>query len=308
MNSRIIISYYRLKCMQLNLTISNQKQRTISKQFTFEGQSLFSTETISMEILPASVNSGIYLNINGKIIPAVADYLNSTELHTTSLAKDGESVLMIEHLSAAIYGLGIDNLEIRIRGNIVPAQDGSAGPFAEALTSTGIVEQEEYRKVVEVTEPIHFKQPEFEGRNAVLKPLKNSFKLTVNATFPDPIGTHIVTFKDGDSFIDDVSWARTFLRSPLDLNDLRKWNDIRTVYKALPEDPRESPIITFTENEFLTPLKREDEPAVHKLLDTLGDLVLVGYRIHGDLNINIPGHKFTHQIAKEIRRIITFPN
>jgi len=290
--------------MQLNLTTSNQKQKTISKQFTFEGQSLFSTETVSMEILPASINSGIYFNINGKIIPAVADYLNSTQLHTTSLAKDGESVMMVEHLLAAVYGLGIDNLEIRMSGNVLPAQDGSAKPFAKALINAGIVEQEEYRKVVEVIEPIHFTQPEFKGRNAVLKSLKNSFKLTVNAPFPNPIGTHIVSFKDGDSFIDDVSWARTFLRSPLDLNDLEKWNGIRTVYKALPEDPRESPIITFTEKEFLTPLKREDEPAVHKLLDTLGDLVLVGYRIHGDLNINMPGHKFTHQIAKEIREII----
>jgi hypothetical protein len=84
-------------------------------------------------------------------------------------------------------------------------------------------------------------------------------------------------------------------------NDLSKWNGIRTVYKALPEDPKDSPIITFTKDKFLTPLKAENEPATHKLVDTLGDLALVGYRIYGDMEIYVPGHKFTHKIAKEIR-------
>ena len=283
---------------------SKQKQQTIKKKIVFHGQSLFSTENISMELLPADEDFGIRFNINGEIIPATSDYLNTVELHTTSLSNGKESVMMVEHLLAAIYGLGIDNIEIIMTQSIVPAQDGSSQPYAIALNDAGIIEQSKYRNVINTQDIIKFQQPEFDGRKAYLKPLDDSFRLTVIAPFEKPIGTYKVEFQDGDNFTKDISWARTFLRSPLDLNDLSKWNEIRTVYKALPDDPKDSPIITFTKDKFLTPLKAENEPATHKLLDTLGDLALVGYRIYGHLEIYVPGHKFTHQIAKEIRESI----
>jgi len=281
---------------------SNKKQKTIKKKTIFNGQSLFSPKYISMELLPADEDYGIKFNINREIIPATSDYLNTVELHTTSLSNGKETVIMVEHLLAAIYGLGIDNIEIKMNQSIVPAQDGSSLPYATALENAGIVEQNKYRNVIMVDEVIEFEQPEFEGRKAYLKPLNNSFRLTVTAPFEEPIGTYTVQFKEGDDFTKNISWARTFLRSPLDLNDLSKWNGIRTVYKALPENPKDSPIITFTKDKFLTPLKKRNEPATHKLLDTLGDLALVGYRIYGDLEIYVPGHKFTHYIAKEIRK------
>ena len=283
---------------------SKQKQKTIKKKIVFHGQSLFSTKDISMELLPADEDHGITFNVNGETIPATSDYLNTVELHTTSLSNGKESVIMVEHLLAAIYGLGIDNIEIRMNQSIVPTQDGSSQSYAIALNEAGTIEQNKYRNVITTQDTMEFEQPEFEGRKAYLKPLDNTFRLTVIAPFDKPIGTHKVQFKDGDDFTKDISWARTFLRSPLDLNDLSKWNGIRSVYKALPDNPKDSPIITFTKDEFLTPLKKGNEPATHKLLDTLGDLCLVGYRIYGDLEIYVPGHKFTHQIAKEIREYI----
>ncbi|MFA5633830.1 MAG: UDP-3-O-acyl-N-acetylglucosamine deacetylase [Candidatus Dojkabacteria bacterium] len=290
--------------MKIELLQDTKKQRTISTSVVFEGQSLFSTDTISMTLHPSEENTGIFFNINGNKIPCNSDYLNSTELHTTSLIKDGTTVLMIEHLMAAVYGLGIDNLEIKMSCNVVPAQDASSESFANTLIKAGIVEQDAFRTVINVLEPLHFEQPEFTGRKAQLNPSKDGFILKVTAPFPKPIGTHTVTFSEDDDFKKKVSWARTFLRSSLDLKDLTKWDGIRTVYRALPEDPKESPIITFTDKKFLTPLKKDNEPATHKLLDTLGDLTLVGYRIRGMLDINMPGHKFTHQIAREIRSMI----
>ena len=257
-----------------------------------------------MELLPADEDHGITFNVNGEIIPATSEYLNTVELHTTSLSNGKESVIMVEHLLAAIYGLGIDNIEIKMDQSVVPAQDGSSQPYAIAINDAGIVEQNKNRMVITVDNAMKFEQSEFDGRKAYLKPLENTFSLTVTAPFEKPIGTYKVQFKEGDDFTNDISWARTFLRSPLGLNDLSKWNGIRTVYKALPENPKDSPIITFTKDKFLTPLKQKNEPAVHKLLDTLGDLSLVGYRIYGNLEIYVPGHKFTHQIAKEIREHI----
>ena len=82
---------------------SKQKQKTIKKKIVFRGQSLFSTENISMELLPADEDFGIRFNINEEIIPATSDYLNTVELHTTSLSNGKVSVMMVEHLLAAIY-------------------------------------------------------------------------------------------------------------------------------------------------------------------------------------------------------------
>lgn len=287
--------------MKLSLKKTVILQKTITDKLTFKGYSLFSSPQISMQLLPAKINTGIIFNVNGTKIPALVDFLNPIELHTTSLMKGKTKVVMIEHLLSAIYGLGIDNLEIKLDQEVIPAQDGSAQPFVQAIKKVGIKEQNGYRTVIDVKQKGNFSQSEFKGRKATLSPNSNGLVIELTAPFPAPINTYTVKYSEGDDFEKNISWARTFLRSPLDLNNQTKWEDIRTVYRALPKNPTKSPIITFTENEFLTPLKAENEPAVHKMLDTIGDLTLVGYRINGYLKINVPGHKFTHKIAKEIR-------
>lgn len=295
--------------MKLSLIVSTSRQRTISKRLLFEGKSLFSTEKVMMELLPAEVDCGIIFDVNGTEIPALSDFLKTTELHTTTLSKDGVEVLMIEHLMAAIYGLGIDNLQINLKTSVIPAKDASSEAFAHAFTQAGIIEQGSFRKVIKIEETLLFEQPEFEGRKATLNPNNTGLKIRLTAPFPEPIGTYTVEYSEElDNFTKTVAWARTFLRSSLDLEDLTKWNGIRSVYKALPEDPRQSPVITFTDSDFLTPLKQRNEPATHKLLDTIGDLALVGYRIQGSFNIDVPGHKFTHFIAKGLRRLLSIAN
>ena len=257
---------------------------------------------------PATGDSGIVFIYKDVSIPAISEYVKLMDVHTTALTKDGVDILTIEHFMAAIWGLGIDNLKITLSDNIVPAQDGSAEAFTKALIKAGIVEQTKYRKVIKVIEPFTILQPEFENRFAKFE---TSDKLTIegSAPFPSPIGEHTICFEDNpESFAKDISFARTFLRSPVDLKDLTKWNGIRSVFKALPEDPRKSPIITFTGSEFLTKLKRDDEPARHKMLDFIGDMALIGYRIHAKITINEPGHKFTHLIAQEIRNALNLNN
>ena len=288
--------------MKLNIQQTGEKQRTINQKFDFKGFSLFSGEDVSMTCEPSKEDTGIVFCYKDVCIPAIAENVKLMDVHTTALTKDGVDILTIEHLMAAIWGLGIDNIKITLSNNVVPAQDGYARAFVKVLLENGVVEQEKTRKIVIFEEMAILTQPEFENRFAKFEP-NDSLVIESSAPFANPIGEHTVSYTDDlKSFSDDVSWARTFLRSQIDLNDLTKWNGIRSVFKALPEDPKKSPIITFTENEFLTPLKKDDEPARHKLLDLIGDLALVGYRIHAKLTINEPGHKFTHLIAQEIRK------
>ncbi len=290
--------------MKLKLIESRERQRTISNKFTFKGFSLFSGENIKMTCEPAIEDSGIEFCHKDVCIPAIADFVKLMDVHTTALTKEGVDILTIEHLMAAIWGLGIDNLKITLSDSVVPAQDGSAEEFTKALLKAGIIEQTKFRKIIEIVEPFTILQPEFENRFAKFEKA-DKLKIEASAPFPAPIGEHSISFEENpESFAKDISFARTFLRSPIDLNDLTKWNGIRSVFKALPEDPRKSPVVTFTANEFLTPLKKDDEPARHKTLDLIGDLALIGYRIRAKITINEPGHKFTHLIADEIRKAL----
>lgn len=290
--------------MKLKIQQSEEKQKTVGRKFDFKGFSLFSGEDVSMTCEPGVEDSGIVFCYKDVCIPALSENVKLMDVHTTALTKDGVDILTIEHLMAAIWGLGIDNIKIRLSDGVVPAQDGSAESFVKALLEAGIVQQEKMREVITFEENAVVTQPEFVNRFAKFEP-HDSLIIESTAPFAMPIGEHTVSFVDDQKlFIDEVCWARTFLRSPIDLNDLTKWNGIRSVFKALPEDPKKSPVVTFTEKEFLTPLKRDDEPARHKLLDLIGDLGLIGYRIHAKLTINEPGHKFTHLIAQEIRNSI----
>lgn len=290
--------------MRLKLKQTKEKQRTIKTPFAFKGFSLFSGQDIEMTCEPSKKDSGIVFSYKGQDIPAVAENVKPMDVHTTALTKNGVDVVTIEHLMAAIWGLGIDNLKIVLGDSVIPAQDGSAEAFTKELQKSGVVEQTKKRRVVEVEENFTILQPEFENRFAKFEP-SSSLEIESSAPFPTPIGEHTVTF-DGnpETFVSEISWARTFLRSPIDLENLTKWDGIRSVFKALPKDPRKSPIITFTEKEFLTKLKKNDEPARHKMLDLIGDLALIGYRINAKLTINEPGHKFTHLIATEIRNAL----
>ncbi|MBU1256262.1 UDP-3-O-acyl-N-acetylglucosamine deacetylase [Patescibacteria group bacterium] len=292
---------YTYRTMKLKLIESREKQRTVKKKFNFRGFSFFSGENVSMICEPSKENTGIVFYCKGVRIPAIAENIKLVDVHTTALTKRGVDILAIEHLMAAIWGLGIDNLIIRLSSNVVPAQSGSAEEFTKALLKAEIVEQEETRQVVVFDESTTITQPEFKSRFAKFEPF-DKFDIKCFVPFLSPIGEHTVFFNgSAKSFVRDVCWARTFLRSPIDINDLTKWNGIRSVFKVLPEDPKKSPIITFTERGFLTPLKKEDEPARHKLLDLIGDLALVGYRLRVKLTVNEPGHKFTHLVAKKIR-------
>jgi UDP-3-O-[3-hydroxymyristoyl] N-acetylglucosamine deacetylase/3-hydroxyacyl-[acyl-carrier-protein] dehydratase len=285
------------------LKTGKNKQKTIKQKISFRGLSLITDKSCQMTLHPAKKNSGIKFYFKEKYLPALAENIASTNEHTTILSNENYKIIMVEHLMAAIWGMGVDNLIIELNSNFVPARDASSQAYVELLEKAKIIEQNKKRKIIEIKEEIVFKQPQFKNRFAKFKPGNTELIIKSTAPWPDPIGKHTINYKSNPSkFEEEISWARTFLRSPLDLNNLSKWENIRKRYKALPKDPKNSPIITFDNNGFLTPLKEKNEPARHKVLDLIGDLALVGYRIYGKCIINEPGHSFTHKIAKEIRK------
>ena len=109
------------------------KQKTIAKSFTLSGTGLHSGQPVSLIFSPAPADHGIIFIKEGKKIPATIASVKNTKRGTSLFG-----IATTEHLLAAIYGLEIDNLKIEIKGDELPALDGSALPYIEAFEATGL--------------------------------------------------------------------------------------------------------------------------------------------------------------------------
>jgi len=135
------------------------KQRTLKNSIGCSGVGLHSGAKVTMVLHPAEANSGIVfrrtdINGNGAIIPAHWAAVNDTRLNTCIADSQGIGVRTIEHLMAALSGMGIDNALIDISGPEVPVMDGSAAPFLFLIECAGVVEQASPRRALKVLKPV----------------------------------------------------------------------------------------------------------------------------------------------------------
>jgi UDP-3-O-[3-hydroxymyristoyl] N-acetylglucosamine deacetylase len=281
-------------------------QTTISKKVRFTGHSPYIPKELIIELLPSKADSGIVFEVDGVIIPALIEYAkNDDSVHTTSLVKDGKEIKTVEHLLSAIWGMGIDNLLIKVdETGHLPFLDASAQGFAQLIQKVGTKKQTSLRKYVKVLERMEFIEDPKDERKAVFVP-SDSLDIESTTAFEEPVGRKTVKFHYSESsYQDEISWARTFLRSPLD-DEGKVWDFVKKLFPHIPIDPEESPIIVYNKEKFITPLRAADEPARHKVLDFIGDIALLGNRVIADINLNLPGHKFTRQIVRDIKPQIT---
>ena len=134
------------------------KQRTLRNVIKATGVGLHTGEKVLLTLRPAAVNTGIIfrrVDLDPVVeIPAKADFVGDTMLSTT-LIKEGVRVSTIEHLLAAMAGLGIDNAYIDLTSSEVPIMDGSASPFVFLIQSAGIEEQKAAKRFIRIKKPHH---------------------------------------------------------------------------------------------------------------------------------------------------------
>src|SRR5690242_2760103 len=120
---------------------SSFNQRTLREAVSCQGVGLHSGARVTLTLRPAPAEHGVVFvrtDLDRPVsIPAVASNVVDTSLATT-LGKDGAKVGTVEHLMAALYGLGIDNARVELDGPEVPIMDGSAAPFAHLVRSAGV--------------------------------------------------------------------------------------------------------------------------------------------------------------------------
>jgi UDP-3-O-[3-hydroxymyristoyl] N-acetylglucosamine deacetylase len=191
---------------------------------------------------------------------------------------------VVEHLLAAVYGLGIDNLTIELEGGEPPALDGSAYLFGEALKKAGLAELPAEKRLLAPKKDLLVEDP---GASLRLIPY-DGFAIHFVIEFP-VIGRQELSY-NGD--FDELAQARTF-GFVEELEGLRKRGLARgaTLENSLAIGPQG----------YLSQPRYPDEPVRHKVLDLLGDLALVGHPINGKIEAFKSGHRLNVALARRIR-------
>ena len=275
--------------------MSALNQKTINKNIIFEGVGLHSGLAVKMTIKPAEPNSGITfkridLKANNIIIPNIFN-VSSAVFCTTISNENGASVSTIEHVMGALYGMGIDNALIEINNKEVPILDGSAKPFIEAITQTGIKESTQPIKIIKIEKKIEFN----DGKKTIsIEPSKISLDIDFELKYENKtIGTQRNLVKVFESDLTDIYNSRTFCL----FEDVKKLKEM-----GLAKGGNLSNAIVIKDNKILNKdgLRNKKEFVNHKILDCMGDLYLAGYKIIGKIICSQGGHKLTNQLLRKV--------
>lgn len=255
-------------------------QQTLAAPVVLGGVGLHTGRTVEMALRPAPEHTGIVFRRADRrdvAIRAVLDEVTGTD-HGVVLG-DAGGVQTVEHLLSAAWALGIDNLDVELSGEEVPAMDGSALPFVRALRAAGVREQGARREVLRVREPVWIVR---DGAWAVALPAPG-FSAAYVVTLDSPgLGDQAATYDPAqDVYEDTIAPARTWGYAR-DADALRR--------RGLAAGASLENTLVIGGSGYLNPPRFANEPARHKLLDLLGDLALVGRAICGTIIAVRAGH------------------
>ena len=299
------------------------KQHTLCKSISISGTGLHTGVLVDMALHPANPGFGIQFQRvdlpNQPVIKADCDLVTDTSRGTTLQVGDAK-VSTVEHILAALVGLGVDNLLIELNGPEIPIMDGSSTPFIEAIEKVGVLEQDAAKAWYSIDENIFHYDDDKRVEMVALPAL--DYQITTLIDFNSPVlGTQHAALKTIKDFKSGIAPCRTFcflheLEALLE-NDLIKGGDINNAIvvvdkpvtkeemtrlaKVFKRDKIEVKSEGYLNN---LELRFPNEPARHKLLDVIGDLALIGYPIKARIIANRPGHSSNVEFAKKIKQYI----
>ncbi len=307
----------------MDVHFNPDKQHTLAKAISISGTGLHTGVLVDMKLNPAHSGFGIQFqrtDLPGSpVIKADCDLVTDTSRGTTLQVGDAK-VSTVEHILAALTGMGIDNTLIEINGPEIPIIDGSSQPFTELIADAGVTEQEAAKAWYSIEENIYYYDEEKRVEMTALP--STNYGLTTLIDFNSPVlGTQHAGLKNMRDFITEIAPCRTFcflheLEMLLD-NNLIKGGDINNAIVVVdkPVDDKElirlkkvfkKDKIEVKSEGYLNNLELRfpNEPARHKLLDVIGDLTLIGYPIKARIIANRPGHSSNVEFAKKIKQYI----
>ena len=272
-------------------------QKTINDEVNFSGVGLHSGAKVDVTLVPANSNSGVVFKRTDleKDNEIIANFKNvsSAKLCTKIENNHGESVSTIEHLLAAFYVCGIDNIIVNLNGPEVPIMDGSAKEFVKIINDIGLKTLEGKRKFVRVKKSVELKKQD--GRQINVKPSSQTFdvKFTLNYKKNPLINTQTNKINFAQKNLEEIVDARTFCL----------FEDIEMIKSmGLAKGGSLNNAIVVKGNEVLNKggLRSKKEFVNHKILDLVGDFMLSGTRIIGSVECFHGGHALTIEFLKKI--------
>jgi UDP-3-O-[3-hydroxymyristoyl] N-acetylglucosamine deacetylase len=272
--------------------MAHWNQRTVAKRVSCTGVGLHSGKPATLSLAPAPPDAGITFVRRdlGVEIPARADLVTDTLLSTT-VARGGASVATVEHVLAALTGMGVDNCRVEVEGPELPILDGSAAPFVYLIQEAGIRTQRAGKRFLIVRETVEVTDGD---KLARIEPAAElSIRFTID--FDHPLITdQTMEFVFSDRrFVREVAPARTFCM----LRDVERMKASGRAQGGSLENA-----IVVDEFSILNPdgLRFPDEFVRHKVLDALGDLTLAGMPIIGRFTAVKGGHALNQALVRRV--------
>jgi UDP-3-O-[3-hydroxymyristoyl] N-acetylglucosamine deacetylase len=272
------------------------KQRTLKSMVRATGVGLHTGEKVAMALRPAPIDTGIVFcrsDLPGNpAIPARATNVTNTTMATV-IERDGARVSTVEHLMSALFGLGIDNIYIDVSAEEVPIMDGSAGTFVFLLQTAGVEEQAAPKRYVRVLKTVEIEKGDKRVR---LEPF-NGFKVGFTIEFRHPVFNEADSTVEVDfgqvSFVREVARARTFGFTQ-DVEMMRS--------KGLGRGGSLDNALVIDDFRVLNAegLRMDDEFVMHKALDAVGDLYMLGRPLIGAFHGHKSGHELNNLLVRKL--------
>ena len=307
----------------MDKNFNEDKQHTLGGAVSISGTGLHTGINVDMTLKPANAGFGFQFQrvdlLGSPSIKADCDLVTDTSRGTT-LEQGIVKVSTVEHVLAALVGMGVDNCLIEINGPEIPIIDGSSKPFIEIIESTGVLEQEAAKAWYTINTNISFYD---ENKRVEMTALPaTSYQITTLIDFNSPVlGTQHAGLKSMKDFSAEIGPCRTFCflheLEALIENNLIKGGDINNAIVVVDKPVTEEEMsrlakafgrtkVEVKSEGYLNNLELRfpNEPARHKLLDVIGDLALIGYPIKAHIIANRPGHSSNVEFAKKIKQYI----
>jgi UDP-3-O-[3-hydroxymyristoyl] N-acetylglucosamine deacetylase / 3-hydroxyacyl-[acyl-carrier-protein] dehydratase len=276
------------------------QQQTIREPIVCSGVGLHSGNRVNMTICPAPANTGLRFRrvdlADKPELEALVEHVGETSRSTT-LARGNVKIHTVEHVLAAMAGLGVDNAVIELDANEPPIMDGSSREFSRLIKAAGLEPQAETRDPIVITTPMHF---QIDDTSMAVFPHD---RLMISCTSADRQGRFTQFYAlevTPESFERELAPARTFCFfeeiEVLIRNGLIKGGSLENAVII-----REDAVLT-TE-----PLRFPEEFVRHKILDLMGDLSLLGQPLCGHIVAIKPNHATNCDLVRRIRDSVLRP-
>ncbi len=267
-------------------------QRTIRESVEVVGIGLHKGEPIKLRLEPLGVDAGIifYREDLALSIPLKPSSVVDTQMATV-IGTDKGAISTIEHFLSAVYAYGIDNMRVVVNGNEMPIMDGSASSFCLLLDEAGVKEQDAPKEIIRIKRAVEVR----DGAKFVRLEPSSTVTFDFEIDFEHPvIGKQSESYSFGTKpFIEEIARARTF-------GFARDIQYLQSINLALGASLNNA--IGLDDEKVLNPegLRFSNEFARHKILDAMGDMMVLGHNVLGAYSSFAGSHKLNHLLTVEL--------